>query len=351
MNAPTHPSIIHPKVDPWLVGGLSILVLMSFIVISSKVPQELILGNFLILTVLINGTHFMASYFLLYSSRDYIKRYRAASVYVPLGLLLLGAAGLWMAAPPRSDPGIVHALIVIAALYLALHYTGQAWGMMASYAYLHGIRFSKTERTTLRACLRVMAVWQMVWALTTSPSYIPASFLPWAEPCVRAINVAGALSFLVGLLTLLALRRRLHVPLPTSLVLPFGSLYVWYLFLFLYPQSLFWVQIFHATQYLSFPLRIEANRSAYKGGPLLSSSQARHLLTYSLTLCAMSLFVFVGIDKILNYPSGGFETYTLVLVSLINIHHYFIDGCVWHIRSPEVRADLFAHLTTTRSGE
>jgi hypothetical protein len=98
-------------------------------------------------------------------------------------------------------------------------------------------------------------------------------------------------------------------------------------------------------------LRIEANRSAYQGGPLLSSSQARHLLTYSLTLCAMSLFVFVGIDKILNYPSGGFETYTLVLVSLINIHHYFIDGCVWHIRSPEVRADLFAHLTTTRSGE
>ena len=348
MSAPISPSIIHPKIDPWLVGGLSILVLITFIVVSSKVPQELIFGNFLILTVLVNGTHFMASYFLLYSSREYIKRYRAASIYVPFGLLLLGAAGLWMASPPRSDPGIVHGLLLITGLYLALHYTGQAWGMMASYAYLHGIRFSKGERATLRGCLRVMAAWQMVWALSTNPAYIPTSLVPWAGPLVKTMNIIGPLSFLVGAVTLLAIRRRLQTSLPISLVLPFGSLYVWYLFLYLYPQSLFWVQIFHATQYLSFPVRVEVNRATYKRHALLSSSQARHLLTYSLTLCAMSLFVFVGIDKALNYPSGGFETYTLVFVSLINIHHYFIDGCIWHIRSPEVREDLFAHLTTTR---
>ena len=350
MSARTSPSIIHPNVDPWLVGGLSILVLMTFMIVSSKVPEELILGDFLILTVLINGTHFMASYVLLYSSREYIKRYRAASIYVPLGLLLLGAAGLWMASPPRSDPDIVHGLLVITGLYLALHYTGQAWGMMASYAYLYGIRFSKGERATLRGCLRVMAVWQMVWALTTNPAYIPTSLTPWADPLVRMMNIAGPLSFIVGAATLLSIRRRLQAPLPTSVILPFGSLYVWYLFLYLYPQSLFWVQIFHATQYLSFPLRVEVNRVTHKRHALLSSSQARHLLTYSLTLCGMSLFVFVGIDKALNYSSGGFETYTLVFVSLINIHHYFIDGCVWHIRSPEVREDLFAHLTTTRGG-
>jgi hypothetical protein len=288
----------------------------------------------------------MASYFLLYSSWEYIRRYRIASIYMPVGLLILGAAGLWMAAPPYYEPGIIYGILAITGLYLALHYTGQVWGMMASYAYLYGIRFSKAERYTLRACLRVMAVWQMVWALTTNPSYVPPVLAPWKDTCVWVLNIAGVLSLAVGILTLLTIRRRTGSPLPSSLILPFVSLYIWYTFLYLYPQSLFWVQIFHATQYLSFPFRVEVNRSARSTVPGLSSSQARHLLTYSITLCLASFFVFVGVDKALNYPNGGFESYTLVFVALINIHHYFIDGCIWHIRSPEVRADLFAHTTS-----
>jgi hypothetical protein len=31
-------------------------------------------------------------------------------------------------------------------------------------------------------------------------------------------------------------------------------------------------------------------------------------------------------------------------VALINIHHFFIDGCVWKISTPEVKKDLFRHL-------
>jgi hypothetical protein len=351
MSAPSFKAIIHPKVDPWLVGGLSIPILLLFIVMSSRIPQELILGNFLILTVLVNGTHFMASYFLLYSSREYISRYKTASIYVPIALLVCGAAGLWMAAPPRNDPAIIQGLLIITALYLALHYTGQAWGMMASYAYLNEIRFTNGERFMLRGCLRVMAVWQMVWALTTSPSYIPAPLLPWANGCMLTLNGAGVISLIAGLTTLLRLRLRLQRVIPISIVLPFASLYVWYIFLYIHPQSLFWVQIFHATQYLAFPLRVESNRAERQSKALLSTSQARHLLGYTLTLSGASLFVFVGIDKALNYPTGGFETYSLVLVSLINIHHYFIDGCVWHIRSPEVREDLFAHTQKSRGSE
>lgn len=337
-------SIIHPSLDSWLVGGLSIVVLVGFLALSSVVPQDLILGNFLVLTILVNGTHFMASYFLLYSSKEFIRRYRAAAVYMPIGLLAVGALGLWAASPPLNEPGIIQGIFVITALYLALHYTGQAWGMMASYAYIHGIRFSSVERTTLRTCLRVMAAWQMVWALKTSPSYIPTTFLPWVTPCMRFLDIAAIASFAVGGFTLIALRRRLGIPIPSSIIVPFVSLYVWYCFLSVYPQSIFWVQIFHATQYLSFPFRVEANRMSLGEFESLKANRLRHLLTYSLTLSLASLFVFVGVDKALNYPHGGFETYFLVFVSLINIHHYFIDGCIWHISNPEVRARLFAHV-------
>ena len=36
-------------------------------------------------------------------------------------------------------------LIAVASAYLAWHYTGQVWGMMASYAYLEGARFEPIE--------------------------------------------------------------------------------------------------------------------------------------------------------------------------------------------------------------
>jgi hypothetical protein len=337
-------AIINPTIDPWLVGGLSIIILLGFIALSSRIPTELILGNFIVLTVLLNGTHFMASYALLYSSRTYIQRYRTAAIYLPLGLLGIGALSLWLAMPPRGNGSGIQLLMIMTALYLALHYTGQAWGMIASYAHVYGIKFTTSERQTLRRCLRTMAVWQMGWALSTSPSYIPERLLGWAPDIMLGLNIVGFLSFVVGSATLISIRKRTGAPLPSSLVLPFVSIYVWYFFLWWYPQSLFWVQIFHAMQYLSFPFRVELNRFPVRTSGEKQSTKLKHLLKYSAVLAAASLFVFVGIDKMINYPHGGYENYFLVLVCLINIHHYFIDGCIWHISNPEVRADLFAHL-------
>jgi hypothetical protein len=34
----------------------------------------------------------------------------------------------------------------------------------------------------------------------------------------------------------------------------------------------------------------------------------------------------------------------ILLLMFINIHHYFTDGVIWHIRNPDVRQELFAHV-------
>ena len=34
----------------------------------------------------------------------------------------------------------------------------------------------------------------------------------------------------------------------------------------------------------------------------------------------------------------------LVVASILNVHHYFVDGSIWKLSSKEVRQDLFAHL-------
>ena len=35
----------------------------------------------------------------------------------------------------------------------------------------------------------------------------------------------------------------------------------------------------------------------------------------------------------------------IVILMFINVHHYFTDGVIWKISNPEVRRDLFAHVT------
>lgn len=349
MPSPVSNAAIFSKtLDQWLVGGLSIVVLLGFLVFSSSLPAEFVVGNFIVLTVLLNGTHFMASYALLYSSKKFILRYRWASIYVPLFLAAIGILGLVLVAPPYNQDIVVKCILVATSLYLALHYTGQAWGMMASYAYLSGISFTASERLWLRRCLRILAGWQMIWALRSFPGYTPALLAPSIPYLMNIFHVAALLSLVIGLRMLLSVRQRTPHGLPLSLFLPFGALYVWYAFLWIHPQALFWVQIFHALQYLSFPARIELNRATRREKTSHSIDWTR-LFTYSCTLAATSAIVFVGIDKGLNYPNGGFETHWLVICSLINIHHFFIDGCIWHISNPEVRAELFAHISPIKS--
>ena len=34
----------------------------------------------------------------------------------------------------------------------------------------------------------------------------------------------------------------------------------------------------------------------------------------------------------------------ILILMIINIHHYFTDGVIWEISNPEVRRELFAHV-------
>jgi hypothetical protein len=36
----------------------------------------------------------------------------------------------------------------------------------------------------------------------------------------------------------------------------------------------------------------------------------------------------------------------ILILMFINIHHYFTDGVLWRISNPEVRKQLFAHVSS-----
>ena len=78
------PSIIHPVVDFLCVGGLSLLVFVPLL-LSGRTDLVFIgAGAQAFLATAINMPHFMASYRIVYRSKEMILRHKWASIWVPV---------------------------------------------------------------------------------------------------------------------------------------------------------------------------------------------------------------------------------------------------------------------------
>src|SRR5688500_18691834 len=131
-------AILSPAVDLLLVGGLSLIVFLPLLLTGRSDLVIIGAGAQAWIATLINMPHFMASYRIVYRSREMILRHKWASLYVPaillLYLLVTVAAG-------GASVFFVTIIIAVSSAYLAWHYTGQVWGMMASFAFLEGVQF------------------------------------------------------------------------------------------------------------------------------------------------------------------------------------------------------------------
>jgi hypothetical protein len=339
-------AILSPTLDFLLAGGLSLLVFVPLL-LSGRSDLVLIgAGAQAWVATLINMPHFMASYRMVYRSREMIMRHKWASIYVPLILLVYIIVALWEA---QSSPTLVIVLISVASAYLAWHYTGQVWGMMASYSYLDGVKFEDRERFLIRTGLRFLIAWHVVWFLYTQlrdPSMV--------RPAYLLVSAGTVVAFVLGLVGLLRMRRRTGTFPPARALVAWLAIFVWYAVMARDPKAIFWIQIAHALQYLAFPIRVEINRTLRT--PTQSGSQrggrfALHMSLYGIGLLAVSYLVVqivpgtaMGIvgDIFGEKPANSAP---ILILMFINIHHYFTDGVIWHISNPEVRQELFAHVS------
>ncbi len=334
-------SIISPAIDFLSVGGLSLLLMIPLLA-SGRTDLVLIgAGAQAWLATAINMPHFMASYRLVYGSRKMIMAHKWASIYLPAILLLYMVVAIWQA---QQSQAMVYVLITVSSLYLAWHYTGQVWGMMASFAFLGGTSFDKTERTLIRTSLRILLAWHLAWFLFTQLR--DPSRVVWLYQLASA---ATAVAFLLGAYGLWRMRKRTGVTPPTLALVAWLAIFVWYAVMARDPKALFWVQIAHAIQYLAFPVRMELNKSHAE--PQASPSRVMtHMALYGVLLLAVSFVMGQLVPMSLMGVVGRMfgeepaRAAPILILMFINIHHYFTDGVLWKISNPEVRKELFAHL-------
>ncbi|MEP6494403.1 MAG: hypothetical protein ABJF01_17090 [bacterium] len=343
---PHHASILSPVIDFLCVGGLSLIVFVPLL-LSGRTDLVIVgAGAQAWLGTAINMPHFMASYRLVYRSREMILRHKWASIYVPLILFAYIVLALWEA---QYSPTLVIVLVTVASAYLAWHYTGQVWGMMASYAYLQGERFEKNERILIRTSLRILLVWHLTWFLYTQlrdPSRI--------RPFYVLITAGTLVAFAVGLVGLVKMRGRTGKLPPAKALVAWIAIFVWYAMMARDPKAIFWIQIAHALQYLAFPVRVEINRTA--AAPKHSSQRvAIHMALYAVVLLAVSFVIgqivpgaaMGAIANIFGEEPG--RAAPILILMFLNIHHYFTDGVIWKISNPEVRRDLFSHVELAKA--
>jgi hypothetical protein len=344
---PRSNAILTPTIDLLLVGGLSLMVFVPLL-LSGRSDLVLIgAGAQAWVAAAINMPHFMASYRLVYRDRASILRHKWASIYVPLILLTYAAIAVWEA---KYSGALVIIFIAVSSGYLAWHYTGQVWGMMASYSYLDGKGFDKRERFLIRTGLRILLVWHVTWFL-----YTQLEDRSRVRPAYLLVSLGTIAAFLLGTAGLVKLWRRTGRLPSTRALVAWVALFVWDAVMARDPKAIFWVQIAHAIQYLAFPIRVEINRAETGSRKPAAVRLALHMVVYGgLLLLTSYLIAQVVPGTAMSIVGHAFgeepaKAAPVLLLMFINIHHYFTDGVIWKISNPDVRKELFAHVPAVAS--
>ena len=298
------------------------------------------------LGALVNMPHFLASYRMVYRTRASIRAHPWAAVYVPSILLICCIAAV--VASQWTDV-LVSALLTISSTYLAWHYTGQAWGMTATFTYLDGASFNPRERRLVRGSLYILMAWHVVW-------FFHLGYYDYFDltPVYEGLSLLTAVALVMGLAGFSLHRARTGRFAPLRAWIPWIAIFVWYATMARVGlPALFIVQIAHALQYLIFPLRVEVNRTRRETpGGTARELVALHMAAYLVVLLVGSIVAAIAL------PLGAMAVVTdwlgsrpgqvvgFAISAFFNIHHYFTDGVVWKLRDPAVREDLFGHLVT-----
>jgi hypothetical protein len=352
-------AITTPFVDALCVGGLSLAVLLPLMLtgtLSAALEPISLLGlgrrpdgsssvsvtQVLLLTSLLNLPHFMASYRVVYGSRETRRRHFWAVLGVPALLIAYGVVALAMC---RSTGVYVEAMVAVASAYLAWHYTGQAWGMMATFSVLGGTPFDARERLLMRSALRILLVFHVTWFAHLAKG-LPRGIESLVQASYTTMGCAAVGSLALAVTSLVQLARRHGRRPPWRVLIPFAAIYVWYAAMAMQPGAIFLVQLGHALQYLIFPTRVELNRARAAGSrPGVGYVAAYFGVLVLAGFVASDLFPYAvrGAVAVAFGPLAAMKLSSVVL-SFINIHHYFTDGVSWKISNPDVRRELFAHL-------
>jgi hypothetical protein len=328
-----------PGIDlTFIAGGLTFALLPLCLALSPRLSQV----SFLLLNFICNYPHYMATNYRIYRSRAQIERYRFFAVHVTLLFVLTAVlghvlAGAW--------------LTVLYTLYFTwspFHYTGQNYGIAVMYLRRGGADLQPLDKRFLYvACIASFLMYLVfintnlqVGALTTLPLARLGIPLAVARPLYLVLLAAGtgcAVAFLWRM-------RQTAARALTPAFLLLATQFTWFAVaagipLFAHELSLGWLSVdslipavafLHCAQYLG----VTAYYAQREHEPGQGAFRFSH---YFLVVIVGGIFLWLGSVRLLSEMFAvDYSLSFLIMLALINLHHFVMDGAIWKLRDGRI---------------
>jgi tetratricopeptide (TPR) repeat protein len=295
---------------------------------------------FYVMAVIFNYPHFMATIYRAYHSRAQFEKYKIVTLHVTLLVVLTGVV---MHASPRFFPWIFTLYI----FWSPWHYTGQNFGLLMMFVRRSGAEIRPSERRWLRAAF-VASYLMLLASFNTGASNDPL-VLSLGLPSKFTWPARAALAAGFALFSILGLRRLVRAKGTEALAAPITLAVTQFLWFVLptvlemrsgmeIPQTRYSsgiLAVLHSTQYLwitSYYQRREARAEGITNWKMGA---------YFVTLIAGGIALFIPgpwlVSVLFHYD---FSTSFLIFLSLVNIHHFILDGQLWKLRDAKVSSML-----------
>ncbi len=355
VEKPRSMHLLGPRIDSLTIGGLSLLFFsLSYLLIDKSANINQISWTMFYLAFLVNNPHFIASYQLLYwDNRRFLltqPRFFWAAFVVPT--LLLAYLVSSIIAESRTALGYIPVFMYIT---VGWHYIKQIYGTAIVCSARTGYFLSKNESLVLRYAL--MPLWALSFISANSSARTLEHYgIPYAsfelDPLFLTSAYWSVALSAVVILGLFARKWLMTGKIPAlASVVAIVSIYVWYIPSLYHPIFWYAIPFFHSLQYLLFVTALKLNESKAAAAAVSDPIEQRKILaTKFFGFIAISVvvayFMFKGVPEFLDayvpYDTElmGKQFFMFSFITLINIHHYFIDNVIWRKDNAAVRQYL-----------
>ena len=293
----------------------------------------------------VNWPHFSATSYRLFQDPAHVRQFKLTSFLIP-AVVTLGAIASF-AFPDGFAPYFVKFYMI----WSPYHFSGQTLGITLIYARRANFQIQKWERLALFWFIFGTFFYQSSMAETygsNSDFYgvsYPGLGIPFWVPtlCKWVMYAAGAC--FVGLAIKQGKAQNRIIPL--IVFLPPIAQYIWFVHASGTSSFQEFVPFFHSLQYLLIAWNMEMHFQAAKEKTIPSASQ--FFLTKSATwgmanfIGGACLFYFLPLAFVKFGWSYGFAT--AIVLSSVQLHHFFVDGVIWKLKSKTNISPLMANIS------
>ncbi len=337
---------VSPAVDWLAMGGLSIVVWLLLRAWHTGERTDTVITLGMQLAWVVNWPHFAATSYRLYQSPDHVRQYPLTAIVLPF-VIVLGVVAAF-ASPDLVAPFWAKFFLI----WSPWHFSGQTFGVTMLYARRGGWRIDPWLRRGLLAFIFGTFLVGTVGAETYEGGLewygidYPALGLPaWTIDAATALMYAGLAVVVVQLVR--AARREKRFP-PAIILLPAAAQYLWFVGGSNWQSFTEFVPLFHSLQYLLIAWSMQLQTV------VASQPSKRNVAVTTARWCVANFAGGVVLFYILPLLATtlGYElTFaTAVIIAGVQIHHFFVDGVIWRLRSTAVTSPLMGTFTDVIAG-